>query len=131
MTDKEREKIIHLMGEVLADIQYIGEVSLLDKCCPLMDDAEELVEVLKRALGIEKLEVPDDTEIHEDMEVHNDPIGFEKLVRELGLSDEEIRELGLSNEENKGGKAKIYNMLGERVDGRRARKVDEERKGKE
>ncbi|QLL77626.1 hypothetical protein GTO87_02835 [Ligilactobacillus saerimneri] len=121
MTDKEREMIIHLMGEVLADIQYIGEVSLLDKCCPLMDDAEELVEVLKQALGIEKLEVPDDTEIHEDMEVHNDPIGFEKLVRELGLSDEE----------NKGGKAKIYNMSGERVDGRRTRKVDEERKEKE
>lgn len=112
MTDKEREKIIHLMGEVLADIQYIGEVSLLDKCCPLMDDAEELVEVLKQALGIEKLEVPDDTEIHEDMEAHNEPIRFgtfEKLVRELGLSDEE----------NKGGKAKIYNMLGERVDGRK------------
>ncbi len=77
MTDKEREKIIHLMGEVLADIQYIGEVSLMDKCWPLMDDAEELVEVLKRALGIEKLEVPDDTGIPEEMKVHNDPKGFD------------------------------------------------------
>ena len=109
MTNKEREEIIFLMGEVLSDIQYIGEVPLTDKCYPLMDNAEKLVEALKRALGIEKLEVPDDTEIHEDMEVHNDPIGFEKLVRELGLSDEE----------NKGGKAKIFNMLGERVDGRK------------
>lgn len=119
MTNKEREEIIFLMGEVLSDIQYIGEVPLTDKCYPLMDDAEKLVEALKRALGIEKLEVPDDTEIHEDMEAHNEPIwfgNFEKLVRELGLSDEEIRELELSDEENKGGKAKIYNMLGERVD---------------
>lgn len=112
MTDKEREEIIFLMGEVLSDIQYIGEVPLTDKCYPLMDNAEKLVEALKRALGIEKLEV------------HNDPIGFgafEKLVRALGLFDEE----------NRDGKAKIYNMSGERVDGRRTRKADKERKEKE
>ncbi len=65
---------------------------------------------MKRALGIEKLEVPDDTGIPEEMKVHNDPKGFEafeKLVRELGLFDEENTE---------GKKAKIYNMNGERVD---------------